>query len=80
MDANSLSAMSNTASSSVMNTTSNFNSYLDQLRGISDYNNAREAAAAQDQRDWSAEQAELTRSFNAAEAAKNRDWQKRKGR
>lgn len=77
MDANSLSTMSNTASSSVMNTTSNFNSYLDQLRGISDYNNAREAAAAQQQRDWSAEQADLTRSFNAAEAAKSRDWQER---
>ena len=77
MDAQSLFNTSNATTSGVMNAVSNFNSYSDALRGIADYNNAREALAAREQRNWSAGQADLTRSFNAAEAAKNRDWQER---
>lgn len=77
MDSYQAQTLSNTTSNNVMNTVSNLNNYMDSLRGIVDSNNAREAAAAREQRDWSAEQADLTRSFNAAEAAKNRDWQER---
>lgn len=51
-------------------------SILESLNGIASSNTAASSALAAEQRDWAAQQAELTRGFNAAEAAKNRDWQK----
>lgn len=38
-------------------------------------NSALSEKYAQNARNWSAEQAQITRDFNAAEAAKNRNWQ-----
>lgn len=50
-------------------------SAIAQIQGLSDANSARSEAAAREQRDWSAQQSQISRDFNAAEAAKNRDWQ-----
>lgn len=61
----------------VLNSVGNINNTVDRLFGIQQYNNAVSAGMAADQREWSADQAELTRQFNSAEAAKNRDWQER---
>lgn len=64
------------ATQGTLNATGQINNYIDRLLDIQQSNNAVAADMAAEQRDWSAEQAELTRQFNAAEAAKNRDWQK----
>lgn len=45
------------------------------LRGIAQDNSAFNAAEAEKQRAWSAEQSARAMEFNAREAAKNRDWQ-----
>lgn len=70
-----LSQLQQSTSSGVMRQTADLKSTVDRLFGIQEANNAMAAEMASDQREWSAEQAELTRRFNAAEAAKNRDWQ-----
>lgn len=51
-------------------------SAIAQIQGLSDASSARSEAAAREQRDWSAQQAQITRDYNSAEAARNRDWQK----
>uniref|UniRef100_A0AAU8AXN2 DNA pilot protein n=1 Tax=Dulem virus 147 TaxID=3145624 RepID=A0AAU8AXN2_9VIRU len=48
---------------------------ISQLQGVAQSNNAFEAEQARLQREWSAEQSAKAMEFNAAEAAKNRDWQ-----
>lgn len=48
---------------------------LDRITGTSDKVSARSLEYAQQQQDWSAQQAQIANNFNAAEAAKNRDWQ-----
>lgn len=48
---------------------------LDQITRMSDKNNAAALNMAQQQQEWSASQAQLANNFNAAEAAKNRNWQ-----
>lgn len=53
----------------------NVNNNINQALGVANYNTGMNAALAADQRSWSAQQAELTRRFNAVEAQKNRDWQ-----
>lgn len=50
-------------------------SAIKQIQGLSDANSARSEAQAREQREWSSQQAEITRQFNSAEAARNRDWQ-----
>lgn len=49
---------------------------LQNILGIAQNNSAFNAAEAEKQRDWSAEQSANAMRFNAEEAAKNRDWQK----
>ena len=54
------------------------NSVADQiasLKGIAQANNAASAEQARIQRDWQEKQNAKAMEFNAAEAAKNRDWQ-----
>lgn len=70
-----LSQVQQSTTNAALAQTGNLNSYIEQLAGIQAANNAVSAQMAADQREWSAEQAELTRRFNSAEAAKNRDWQ-----
>lgn len=48
---------------------------LDKVGSVSAQNSARAASAASEQRDWSSNQAQISRDYNAAEAAKNREWQ-----
>lgn len=48
---------------------------IGNLRGIAQDNSAFNAAEAEKQRAWSAEQSAKAMRFNAAEAQKNRDWQ-----
>ncbi len=50
-------------------------SKISNLRGIAQDNSAFNAAEAEKQRAWSAEQSANAMRFNAQEAAKNRDWQ-----
>uniref|UniRef100_A0AAU8AXP8 DNA pilot protein n=1 Tax=Dulem virus 138 TaxID=3145615 RepID=A0AAU8AXP8_9VIRU len=57
------------------NTASAVNNALDSIAGISKYNNAYSASQAEDLRKWQEEQNQKAMEFNAAEAAKNRDWQ-----
>lgn len=58
-----------------MSDVGNIQNALDQITGISDKVNAKSLEFAQQQQDWSAQQAQIANNFNAAEAAKNRDWQ-----
>ena len=58
-----------------MSDVGNIQNYLDKLTGISDKVNAKSLEFAQQQQAWSAQQAQIANNFNAAEAAKNRDWQ-----
>lgn len=51
-------------------------SAIDRALSISQANNAWSASQAELQRDWQVEQNKKAMDFNAAEAAKNRDWQK----
>lgn len=48
---------------------------ISDLYAASVRNSALSEKFAQNARAWSAEQAQITRDFNAAEAAKNRNWQ-----
>lgn len=50
-------------------------SAISRIAGISEATSARAEAMSEAQREWSANQAAITRGFNSAEAAKNRDWQ-----
>lgn len=71
-DANQVATSSTDAVNTALGQTNNL---MDQLYGVQQANNATNAAMAAEQRDWSAQQAELTRRYNSAEAAANRDWQ-----
>lgn len=71
-----VSAIANRASSDTFSALGNINSAIDRLYGIQAENNAKSLAFARQQQDWSAEQAEINRQFNASEAALSRDWQK----
>lgn len=53
----------------------NFNNALDTITAMSEKSSARSLQYAKQQQDWSANQAAIAREYNAAEAAKNRDWQ-----
>lgn len=70
-----LSQVQGAATSGVLADVGKFNQQIEQLYGVTQANNAMSMHMAQQQQDWSAEQAELTRQFNAAEAAKTRKWQ-----
>jgi hypothetical protein len=48
---------------------------LDSIAGVARWNNAYSASQAEDLRSWQEEQNKKAMEFNAAEAAKNRDWQ-----
>ena len=48
---------------------------ISNLKGLAQDNSAFNAAEAEKQREWSAEQSANAMKFNAQEAAKNRDWQ-----
>lgn len=48
---------------------------LDQITHLSDKASARSLEYAQQNQEWSANQAAIANQFNASEAAKNRDWQ-----
>lgn len=58
-----------------MSDVGNIQNYLDKITGISDKVNAKSLEYAQQHQSWSAQQAQIANNFNAAEAAKNRDWQ-----
>lgn len=51
------------------------NSIMESLGGLASSNTAASSALAKEQRDWASDEAQITRDFNAAEAAKNRAWQ-----
>lgn len=48
---------------------------FDNVSGYQGVTNAQARAAAADYNSWAERQAQITRDFNSAEAAKNRDWQ-----
>lgn len=48
---------------------------LSRMQSITQYNNAVSAREAATQRAWQEQQNKIAMDFNAAEAAKNRDWQ-----
>lgn len=50
-------------------------SYMDEIYKITDRNNAWSAQQAALQRDWQVRQNQIAMDFNAAEAAKSRNWQ-----
>ena len=52
-----------------------FYNALDVITAMSDKASARSLEYAKQQQEWSANQAMIANNFNAAEAAKNRDWQ-----
>lgn len=52
-----------------------FSNALDVITGTSDKVSAKSLDFAQQQQDWSANQAKIANEYSAAEAAKNRDWQ-----
>lgn len=54
---------------------SSITSALDAIYGITERNTARSEAQAKELRDWQERQNRIAMDFNAAEAAKNRDWQ-----
>lgn len=49
---------------------------VSQLRSISQENTAKSAQQAKELRDWQVQQNRIAMDFSAAQAAKNRDWQK----
>lgn len=59
----------------VGNALGNFQNALDMITHQSDKASARSLEYAQQNQDWSANQAAIANEFNAAEAAKNRNWQ-----
>ena len=71
-------SMARAASSAMSGPAVNLNNaaaQISNLRGIAQDNSAFNAAEAEKQRAWSAEQSANAMRFNAAEAQKNRDWQ-----
>lgn len=54
---------------------SNASSAIDRALGIAQSNNAWSASQAEELRNWQEAQNQKVMDFNAAEAAKNRDWQ-----
>lgn len=50
--------------------------YMQQIADMTNSNNVWSAKQAEIQRDWQVQQNKIAMDFNAAEAAKNRDWQK----
>lgn len=69
------SAVNVSSSSSAAKAAANASSAIDRAIGISDANNAWSAEQAAIQRDWQVQQNQKAMDFNAAEAAKNRNWQ-----
>lgn len=76
-------ATSAVSASSVPNVQSNMTNALasaghamSQIMGTAQANNAWSASQAEIQRNWQEQQNQKAMDFNAAEAAKNRDWQK----
>lgn len=63
------------ASSSGSSYISGMTHYFDMLRQQSEANSARSEAMADKQNEWQVRQNQIAMEFNAAEAAKNRDWQ-----
>lgn len=55
----------------------NFQNVMDAITRAADKTSARNLQYAQQQQEWSANQAAIANQFNAAEAAKNREWQER---
>lgn len=55
--------------------TSDLTRIFDQIRRQSEANSARSEAMADKQNEWQVRQNQIAMEFNAAEAAKNRDWQ-----
>ncbi len=70
---NSADSISSTYSNPIVN---GVNDNINRILEISSNNNAWSAQQAQIQRDWQQQQNKIAMDFNAAEAAKNRDWQK----
>lgn len=69
------SAVNVSSGSSAAKAAANASSAIDRAIGISDANNAWSAEQAALQRDWQVQQNKKAMDFNAAEAAKNRNWQ-----
>lgn len=69
------SAVNVSSGSSAAQAAANASSAIDRAIGISADNNAWSAEQAAIQRDWQVEQNQKAMDFNAAEAAKNRNWQ-----
>lgn len=69
------SAVNVSSGSSAAQAASNASSAIDRAIGISNANNVWSAQQAAIQRDWQAQQNQKAMDFNAAEAAKNRNWQ-----
>lgn len=65
----------NSSTNFVNDSVANFSNQYNTLLGLQDYNNSVAADMANDQRAWAAQQAQLTRDFNAEEAYKNRLFQ-----
>lgn len=66
----------NAASLSAMSDiTANFDKLFDLIQKNTNYNNAWSAEQAQKQMDFQTQSNQIAMDFNAAEAAKNRDWQ-----
>lgn len=68
-------AAGNPITKAVNNSAGAINNALDSIAGIARWNNAYSASQAEDLRSWQEEQNKKVMEFNAAEAAKNRDWQ-----
>ncbi|QRV61772.1 VP2 [Microvirus sp.] len=69
------SAVNVSSGSSAAQAAANASSAIDRAVGISADNNAWSAEQAAIQRDWQVQQNQKAMDFNAAEAAKNRNWQ-----
>lgn len=67
-------ALGDGSSLSALATNRQYNAYQAVL-GNTDYNNAFNSSQAQALRDWQVQQNQKAMEFNAAEAAKNRNWQ-----
>lgn len=61
--------------SSPVSVPSSASSIASALQSLADANSARSAQEAEKLRQWQVEQNKIAMDFNAAEAAKNRDWQ-----
>lgn len=68
-------AAGNPITKAVNNSAGAINNALDSIAGVARWNNAYSASQAEDLRSWQEEQNKKAMEFNAAEAAKNRDWQ-----